>query len=398
MRTKSNLIITLIIFCLPVVSKAEPPYSGTIFLDPDIITSSDATTFTGLEYTGQGLRTMFDRRINNWAEHNAYLFIAHYSDGADIEIQVNPEYGSEQAAASVAEFYAPVFGRLPAALRNDVETSWIHMGDEAFGGGNNNLLIHTGSIAQSYIDDGILEEALVHEAAHTSLDPYYADAAGWLAAQNNDPGFISTYARDNPDREDIAESFLVYIAVRFRANRISNDMAAVIEQTIPNRIEYFESLELDLALLEADSFSINAGLNDAWYDPVTDGQGFFITVFPDLGVVSLAWFTYDTELPPMDATANLGDPGHRWLTAVGPFAGNQAVMNIVITSGGIFDTATDVQRTDPPGSDGTFILIFENCNSGTVEYNIPSINRQGIVPIQRVANDNIALCQALSAD
>ena len=26
-------------------------------------------------------------------------------------------------------------------------------------------------------------------------------------------------------------------------------------------------------------FKMNAGLNDAWYNPDTDGQGFFITVF-----------------------------------------------------------------------------------------------------------------------
>jgi plastocyanin len=146
------------------------------------------------------------------------------------------------------------------------------------------------------------------------------------------------------------------------------------------------------------AFTINPGLNDAWYNPETDGQGFFITVFPDLGFITTAWFTYDTELPPMDATANLGDPGHRWLTAAGTYAGNQAVMNIDLTSNGIFDTPTDVQHTDPPGSDGTLILTFDSCNSGTVEYDIPSISMTGIVPIQRVAGDNIALCEALSAD
>jgi len=146
------------------------------------------------------------------------------------------------------------------------------------------------------------------------------------------------------------------------------------------------------------SFSINAGLNDAWYNPDTSGQGFFITVFPDLGYVSMAWFTYDTELPPMDATANLGDPGHRWLTAVGPINGNQVLMNIELTSGGIFDTATEISRTNPPGSDGTILLTFDSCSSATVEYDISSINRQGIVPIQRVANDNIALCEALNTD
>ena len=59
-----------------------------------------------------------------------------------------------------------------------------------------------------------------------------------------------------------------------------------------------------------------------------------------------------------------------------------------------YDTPTEIERV----TDGSIILSFEDCNSGTVEYNIPSINRQGIVMIQRVAKDNIALCEALSAD
>ena len=143
---------------------------------------------------------------------------------------------------------------------------------------------------------------------------------------------------------------------------------------------------------------LNSGLNDAWYDPETSGQGFFITVFSDLSVVSLAWFTYDTELPSLDAVANLGDPGHRWITAVGPIEGNQVMMEIEMTSGGLFDTATEITRTDPPGSDGTIILTFDSCNSGTVEYDIPSISRSGTVPIQRVAGDNITLCEALNGN
>jgi len=151
-------------------------------------------------------------------------------------------------------------------------------------------------------------------------------------------------------------------------------------------------------LADIDVSRINAALNDAWFNPDTDGQGFFISIFPDLGLASLAWFTYDTELSAEGASANLGDAGHRWITALGPITGNQVLMEIEMTSGGVFDTATDIQRTDPPGSDGTILLIFTSCNSGTVEYDIPSIHRQGIVPIQRVAGDNIALCQALNAN
>jgi hypothetical protein len=70
-------------------------------------------------------------------------------------------------------------------------------------------------------------------------------------------------------------------------------------------------------------------------------------------------------------------------------------MDIDIPEGGLFDTATEIQHTNPAGSDGTIILTFDNCNSGTVDYDIPSINRHGVVPIQRVVTDNVALCEAL---
>jgi hypothetical protein len=139
-------------------------------------------------------------------------------------------------------------------------------------------------------------------------------------------------------------------------------------------------------------FEINAGLNDHWYYPVTDGQGVYITVFPVLGKVNLTWFTYDTELPPLDAVANLGDPGHRWFNALGPYSGNQAVMTIKVASGGLFNTPSEVSRV----VDGTIVLTFHDCENATIEYEIPSISQSGVVPIQRIVGDNIALCEALS--
>ena len=229
---------------------ADPPFWGTIFLDPDIITAEDPTTFQSITYDGQAMRTMFDRRVNDWITVNAFLFTAVYSDGLSIEVQVNPEFSTSAAAATEAETYARVIGRLPKVLRLDVQTAWIHQGTEPFGGGNNNLLIHIGQAAL-YEADGILEETFVHEASHTSLDAAHAASAGWLAAQSADSNFISTYARDFPNREDIAESFLPYLAVRYRADRISPELAATITATIPNRIAYFDAQAFDVAPVTA---------------------------------------------------------------------------------------------------------------------------------------------------
>jgi hypothetical protein len=222
-----------------------PPFSGTIFIDPDIITPGDPTTFQSLSYAGQGMRTMFDRRVADWVTVNAFLFDADFDDGLTAEIQVNPEFGNSVAAQAEAEKYATVIGRLPTALRDDVDTVSIHKGTELFGGGNRNLLIHTGQ-ADLYVADGILEETFVHEAAHTSLDAAHASAPGWLAAQSADGTFISTYARDHPAREDVAETFVTWLAVQYRTNRISQSIANTILETIPNRIAYFDSQSFDM--------------------------------------------------------------------------------------------------------------------------------------------------------
>jgi len=140
-------------------------------------------------------------------------------------------------------------------------------------------------------------------------------------------------------------------------------------------------------------FLINAGLNDAWYNPATAGQGFFITIFPSMKKVFLAWFTYDLERPSANATAKLGEPGHRWLTAFGDYADETALLEIEVTRGGVFDSTKPV----PTGTiDGTITLEFADCNEGTVSYDIPSLNLQGKIPIQRLASDNVALCNKLN--
>lgn len=226
-----------------------PPFSGTIFLDPDIITDSDNTTFVTLSYVGQDTRTMFDRRVNDWITVTAFLFNSIYDDGLSIEIQVNPEFQNSGAAEIDALKFAKTIGRLPTTLRIDVETVWIHKGTELFGGGNNNLLIHTGQ-ATLYENDGILEETFVHEASHSSLDAEHSTSSGWISAQEADGNFISTYARDNPTREDIAESFLLYMAIRHRPNRIKESLRSTILETMPNRIAYFDNQNFNMYPIE----------------------------------------------------------------------------------------------------------------------------------------------------
>jgi hypothetical protein len=234
----------------PVSTASAAPVPGTAFVFPDIINSADGTYYSGLTDAGQGSRLMFDRRIYAFATYNAFLFDAAFSDGFNVEVQVNDEFGDVDTARNVAAFYAGVIGRLPGLLRQDVQTLWIHMGDEDFGGGNNNLLIHTDRGAQ-YDAAGFLEEVFVDEAAHTSLDADHASAQGWLDAQAADSDFISDYAAAFPTQEDIAESFLAWLALRYRGERITDVAASLIEATIPNRLAYFDAQNFDVEFASA---------------------------------------------------------------------------------------------------------------------------------------------------
>lgn len=146
------------------------------------------------------------------------------------------------------------------------------------------------------------------------------------------------------------------------------------------------------------TFFINPGLNDAWFEPRTAGQGFFINVFPEQGMdglVFLAWFTFDTQRPGEDVPATVGDPGHRWLTAIGPYVQGKAELEVNLTQGGVFDSPQPAPRNT---SAGVLFLEFSDCESGTLRYEFPALGLYGAVPIRRVASDNVALCEALVAD
>jgi hypothetical protein len=243
-----SILFNVIVWSYP-LQNSKPPYGGTIFLDPDIITPEDSSMFSSLSFVGRDKRTMYDRRVEGNIEVEAYLFDATYSDGHRAEVRVNPEFGSRQNSQEQAYKYAWTIGQLPAVLCKGIKHIAIHKGIKPFGGGYEGVLIHTGQ-SLNYEREGILEETLVHEASHTALDRVHARDAEWLKAQEQDGRFVSTYARDNSDREDIAESFLLYLAYDFRSDRISQELADTIQSVMPNRIKYFKNQEFDMSPIQ----------------------------------------------------------------------------------------------------------------------------------------------------
>ena len=134
-------------------------------------------------------------------------------------------------------------------------------------------------------------------------------------------------------------------------------------------------------------------LSDAWYNRNTLGQGVIVTVYPGLNNVFASNFTFDTLRPPAEVEAIFGEPGHRWLTGFGPFAGSVATLEVELTSGGVFNapSPTPNQETDY----GTWTLRFNDCNSLTLVYDFPELNISGVMDLIRLADDNVDLCLEL---
>jgi len=180
---------------------------------------------------------------------------------------------------------------------------------------------------------------------------------------------------------------------QIEAVAIDDQDRVYVGDAINQNIQVFQLTYADDPPVE-DPFLINPGLNDAWYDPAIDGQGFLISVFPEVQQMFVAWFTFDIERPPDSTTAVLGDPGHRWLTAQGPYVGDTANLTIFVTEGGVFDSAEPEPSTDPTG-DGLLTIEFADCSTGLVTYEINSLGISGEIPIQRIVPDNVVLCEVL---
>ena len=219
-----------------------PPFRATTLISPQVIEPSDPTTLESITYAGLGELPHWDRRSETVITINPYLFDVRY-EGQVVEFRVYPEFGSREAAQAEVERYAHALGQMPAVLMPGIKHVDIHPGEGRWNASS------TLGIIVIYPDrePGDYGEVFVHESTHTTLDLAHRDSPGWRAAQEADGVFISEYARDNPDSEDVAESFLAWFAVRYQSERLTTAETISILRTIPNRLIYFDEQGFDMS-------------------------------------------------------------------------------------------------------------------------------------------------------
>ena len=134
------LCTVVVLAAFPTTSSAEPPFSdtaGTVF---DIVQRSDPTLFSCLQDLGRGNRQIWDKRVDDEPIVNAFLFLAKYDDGAQIEIAINPEFETEQAARDQAMRFAVPLGQLPTVLRAGIKKFSVHKMSVGHVGADGSLL------------------------------------------------------------------------------------------------------------------------------------------------------------------------------------------------------------------------------------------------------------------
>ena len=134
-----------------------------------------------------------------------------------------------------------------------------------------------------------------------------------------------------------------------------------------------------------ESVQINAGMNGAWFEPDTAGQGVLFDVYRSFegdDFIFAAWFTYGDE------TAS----GQRWLTAQGGFEGSTASISVFETKGGLFDDP-QITGTEPVG---TMTIHFSDCSNATLTYALLDDGSEGVIELTRLLPTANGLCEELS--
>ena len=212
------------------------PFTGTA-QDIDLKSTTFNTAFRYLTYRGVTAGgaiygKYWDYRNNYWNSDRCFTFEAHFSDQHSFEVTTpKKDFFLQSHAKYKAEQILRVLGKTPVFVRSTLRTIAINGDGRGAGAGSNR---ERKSMSLN-LADWVIQNAyklFLQLGAQVELH-YIEQSEKWKRAQELDPLFISTYARDNPNSQDVAESFVAWMLVRRYSTSYQSQM---IKRTIPNRI------------------------------------------------------------------------------------------------------------------------------------------------------------------
>lgn len=210
----------------------------------DYITPADPSRFACREYLGLRDEEMLVAGSDGDAgvsRVDAHVFAFYFTDGTELELVIAPEVGDEAAATAMAANFEGPLGALPTKMRSAYPTVKIYGFDSGPSSEPDGGWFSMGlpQVDERLADDD-LHETVFHESVHMSLDAEYADSPGWRQAQADDGQFLTDYAQELPDREDLAETALFAYTYSYHRDRLG-PAAEVVASVVPNRLAFLTS-------------------------------------------------------------------------------------------------------------------------------------------------------------
>ncbi|MEL6592763.1 MAG: hypothetical protein AAFQ68_21880 [Bacteroidota bacterium] len=244
------VLITFLILCssctdgIEDANQVSPLFANSIVsTDIDFIRTTDPDAFTNLAYIGQADKEMPDKRNDNLFDTNTYVFEAEFTNGKIVELWAHSDFGSVMAAQEYAEKLCSRLGKLPQFMRDVLNHVVIHKGDAgAFAEKDAQFFVLYSDNMDTRISNNDLEETVFHETVHVALDLPYATSASWIRAQDKDGAFITDYAQEFPEREDLAETAIFVYTLQQYPGRLSSEIEEWIAGNIPHRLGFLKTV------------------------------------------------------------------------------------------------------------------------------------------------------------
>ncbi len=276
--------LVLNILSLSLFAEAAPPFRSTIHFSyledekvvhrsAEMINDSDPSSFIRLGKVAEKAMVGDDQRVRDTDGRVAgfrygkpvkrgvkvWYWKPEYENGHSFEIQVNQEDVDFATARQEALYTADYIGRLPDHLVKAMPNFLLHGGNQSWVVIRKPLRMVSGiGYNRKMMLRGVFEELAMHELVHADLQ-HFKDDPKWVAAQKADGEFITRYAKNFPLREDLASSYNAWFTLRYRSGRVEAEILRRIQETIPNRMKFFDSLKLDVSNIEDDHSLLTAG-------------------------------------------------------------------------------------------------------------------------------------------
>jgi len=230
------------------VAQTDPPYSSSLYIDPEWLTTSDPSIYVGKSYKGEATFQWFDFRNGQWTDSSAYSYELNFQFGIKITASIHTDNDQNQIDDYLDD-WGYMLGQVPARLLQGLGEFQVVPAKEDNRGLKGNgwtnpthVVFYTNdpiSDLEAALSRGWAQEGLIHELGHAVFQPA-AEGAEWLEAQATDPCFISEYASDYPNREDVSESLMPYLMLRLMPERVSEADKTKINQCIQARSEVYD--------------------------------------------------------------------------------------------------------------------------------------------------------------